>query len=405
MTTATGEQQLCTKCVGSDRFCAWIREHGSRGSCDLDPSHGRARKVVQVSAFAEAVDAWFREHYQRGGEEAYATEDSDNPSYRQRGEPYPDIMMDALECDQGVIDAISEHLPDVTHRDIAQGAEPFYDDTDNYESIAEVARLERADQEEYWFANRFRYQWEEFCETVQYERRFFRTKELLDDLFGKPEEYEGGKINPVYMLPAGQKIYRARVLNDGFTAQTLERGPGSQLSAPSKERARAGRMNVEFIPAFYGAFSEDTAVAEMRPGIGEEVAIGEFTLQHDARVFDFTAFARADHSKWSDYFGHTRYDFINQMEDEISRPVLPFEKQRQYIPTQIVAEYLKEYFKCDAVIYRSSMIKDRTAENRNIVLLPRQESFTGSATSVLTFVRHDVKEVLNVTYQLMKCPF
>ncbi|MGB6445395.1 MAG: hypothetical protein WBE48_11545 [Xanthobacteraceae bacterium] len=43
------------------------------------------------------------------------------------------------------------------------------------------------------------------------------------------------------------------------------------------------------------------------------------------------------------------------MEDEIGRRVLPYEKQRKY-PAQIVAEYLREYFSCEAVIYGSSMI-------------------------------------------------
>src|SRR5271155_5801883 len=52
-----------------------------------------------------------------------------------------------------------------------------------YESIADVEALERADQEEYWYENRFSFQWKDFCSTVQYGRRFFKIKELLDNLF------------------------------------------------------------------------------------------------------------------------------------------------------------------------------------------------------------------------------
>ena len=159
-----------------------------------------------------------------------------------------------------------------------------------------------------------------------------------------------------------------------------------------------------YIPAFYGAFSEYTAVAEIRPGIGEEVAIGEFVLQRDVKVFDFTVFSRAPHDRWSDIYAHTRFDFIRQMEDEIGRRVLPYEKQRQYISTQIVAEYVKEYFGCEAVICRSSMIRDRSAENRNIVFLPRAESFVGGDTAVLRYERYDVKEVMDVTHELARSP-
>jgi hypothetical protein len=138
-------------------------------------------------------------------------------------------------------------------------------------------------------------------------------------------------------------------------------------------------------------------VAELRPGIGEEVAIGEFVLQFDVKVFDFTVFSRAPHE--SDNYGQTRYDFIKQMEEQISRRVLPYEKQRQYIPTQIVAEYLKEYFGCEAVIYRSSVASGLTIENTNIVILPRAETFVGD-TALLKYQNFHVMAVQDVSYKL-----
>jgi hypothetical protein len=161
-------------------------------------------------------------------------------------------------------------------------------------------------------------------------------------------------------------------------------------------------MNVEYIPAFYGAFSEETALAEMRPGIGERVAIGEFALQKDVKVFDFTVFSRAPHEEPSNDYTHTRYGFIKQMEQEISRRVLPYEKQLQYISTQIVAEYLKQYFGCEAVIYSSSVVRDPAADRRNIVVLPRAEGFVGENMAVLKYRVFAVKEVRDVSYQLVE---
>ena len=406
MNKSSEQEFLCAKCITDKRFAKWIRENGRRGQCDFDAEHGKRGSVVSVKALAVYVDEFFREHYQLGEDEPYATEDSDNIHYRQRGLSLLEILNDELcSNDDTVVEAIIENLPDVSWHDIAQGAYRFYDDTAGYESIADVQARERADFEEYWYERRFVYQWEDFCQKVQYERRFFKTKELLDKLFGKPTEYEGGPINPVYMLKAGQKIFRARIFDDGFTRDELSRNPATQLGAPPRERAQAGRMNVEYIPAFYGAFSADTAVAEIRPGIGEEVAIGEFVLQRDVKVFDFTVFSRAASDRWNEVYAHTRYGFIRQMEDQIGRRVLPYEKQRQYISTQIVAEYLKEYFGCEAVIYSSSMIRDRSAENRNVVFLPRAEGFVGDDTAVLKYERYDVKEILNVTYELARSPF
>jgi hypothetical protein len=217
MNKSSEEMLLCTKCITASPFADWIRENGQPGQCDFDIRHGHRGRVVTVEAFAVHVDEFFRAHYQLGGEEPYFTEESDNVAYRQRGSSLFEILSDELNsADDVVVQAIIENLPDVSHREIQKGAERFYDDAASYESIADVEALERADQEEYWYENRFAYQWEDFCQKVQYERRFFRTKELLDKLFGKPSEYEGGKINPVYMLKADQKIFRARILGSSL---------------------------------------------------------------------------------------------------------------------------------------------------------------------------------------------
>ncbi len=404
----TNDPNICTRCIGAERFAKWIGHHGVVGQCGIEPAHGRRRKVVPVSKFAETVDAWFRETFTQGTAEPHVTDDSDNVSYEQRGEPYRVILVGELDCSVYAVDVIAEHLPDVSHRDIKQGADPFYDDGKNYEEIEAIKKRELEEWEEHWYEDRFRLQWQEFCHSVQYKRRFFQLKELLDDLFGEPSEYDKGTIPPVYMLPIGQKIYRARLLNDRLTEERLRSDPAGELGAPPRKRTGGGRMNVEYIPAFYAAFSGDTAVAEIRPGIGEQVAIGEFTLQRELKTFDFTAFDRANREHFEEAYAHTRahtrYDFIDQMEGEISKPILAFDRQREYIPTQIVAEYLREYFGCDAVIYRSSMIKDRNRESRNIVLLNKGDAFVGVPAAPLAFTSFTVKEVADVMYRLADAP-
>ncbi|MEA3140012.1 MAG: hypothetical protein QOK23_2181 [Gammaproteobacteria bacterium] len=393
------ETGICEKCIGNPRFADWIFQNGNKGECEFDSTHGNSHRIVTVEGFAEEVDRYFRKTYQPGEEFAYATEHSDNPSYDTYGEPYEEILANDLECDGNVLSAIVESLPDVSNHDIAQGANPFYVDA-NYEPIDKAEARFRAEEEERWYERRFSYQWDDFCHTVQYERRFFKIKELLDDLFGEPKEYDQGAIKPVYALKSGQKIYRARLLDETLTYERLSKSPETELSAPPKALARAGRMNVEYIPAFYAAFAVETAVAEIRPGIGDQAAVGEFVLWKDLKVFDFTAFTRPG-GDWKEVVSHTRYDFITQMQDEISKPVRPFEKQREYIATQIVAEYLREHFNCDAVIYRSSMIKGDKADDRNIVILDRGIKFVGNGTDqVLSLASHDVKDIVNIVYQI-----
>ena len=389
-------KKLCTECIGNKTFTKWIAGNGKRGKCDFNRSHGRKHVVVSVVSFAERVDEWFRENYGHGEEYPVFEGDSDSPSYETSGDPYKYIMAEELECDEAVVEAISDKLPDADWHDISQGDQAFYDDTANYESRE---RRSRAEEDEYWYEHRISYQWDDFCKAVQYENRFFKTKERLDDLFGKPEEYNSGETKPIYILKKGTRIYRARLLDDEFTEQHLEEGPDLALGAPPQHRARAGRMNVEFIPVFYGSFSDETAIAEIRPSIRDRIAIGHFALRKDLQVFDFTAFSRSNRRNDPEIYSHTRFDFVSQMEEEISKPILPYEKQREYIATQIVAEYLREYFKCDAIIFRSSMHTGKEIENRNIVIFGRYEDFLGGGNrQILDLTKHRIREVTNVIF-------
>jgi len=295
-----------------------------------------------------------------------------------------------------VIDA----LPDVSHHDIAQGADPFYTDATNFEPIEAARARERADQDEYWFANRYTFEWEDFCKQVQFSARFFGIKERLDELFGKPDEYGEGPVRPLYDLAAGQPVFRARLLNDDLSEEAIQANPSTCLGAPPVNRTQSGRMNVELIPAFYAAFSRETAIAELRPGIGDIIAVGEFVTRAPLRVFDFTVFERRAEDRHR-LFDHSRYEFITQMQAEISKPVRPHERQREYIATQIVAEYLQSYFGCDAVIYGSSMQRDQGTEKRNIVVLHREIFIGGEAPGVLSYVSWSLKEIRDVRYTII----
>lgn len=102
---------------------------------------------------------------------------------------------------------------------------------------------------------------------------------------------------------------------------------------------------------------------------------------------------------------HTRYDFIDQLEREISKPVRAWDKARQYIPTQIVAEYIRERFECDGLIYRSSMIKDSSTDARNVALFDNRRPFLGNETAALRFVKCEIKEVQDVRYEVGTAPF
>jgi hypothetical protein len=393
------DRKLCTQCIGDGPLKQWIEDSGTDSVCEFDPEHGEDR-CATVDEFAAQADLWFRENYQPGADTITADPDSDGALYGTYGEPFEEIFRHELEASDDVVDAVIDALPDADQYDIMQGADAFYTDATNFESMEAARAREKADQDDYWFSNRYTLEWDDFCKNVQFASRFFGIKERLDELFGKPEEYGEGPVRPLYDLPTGQTVFRARVLNDDLTEETVAVAPAGHLGAPPANRAQPGRMNVELIPAFYAAFSRETAIAELRPGIGDMIAVGQFETRASMRVFDFTVFDRRADDR-THFFDHSRYDFIEQMQTEISKAVRAHERQREYIATQIVAEYLKTYFSCDAVIYRSSMQQNESAEKRNIVILHR-ESFVGAEDpNVLIYVDWCLKEIGDVKYSII----
>lgn len=389
------DRKLCPRCVQEGPLQEWIDTIGVESNCDFDDDHTSV-PCVTVDEFAEEADRWFQSNYQPGAE-TFEVDDRDKVYYGTEGQPYEEIFSEELGASDDVVEAVIAALPDVSDHDISQGAEPYYTDAHNFEPIAAADAREKADQDDYWFDRRYSLQWNEFSRQVQFTSRFFGIKDKLDDLFGKPEEYGEGPVRPLYDLPPGQVIYRARLMDGGLTKDAVDADGASKLGPPPFDRTSAGRMNVEFIPVLYAAFSSATAIAELRPSIGDSVAIGRFATRMPLKVFDFTVFDRraADRKL---FFEHSRYEFIDQMQDEISRPVRPHERQREYISTQIVAEYLKSSFGCDAVIFRSSMQRDETQDSRNIVILNRKTFVGTEDPSVVSYLDWSMREVTDVRY-------
>ncbi len=181
-----------------------------------------------------------------------------------------------------------------------------------------------------------------------------------------------------------------------------------ELGAPPAERAIAGRMNVQHIPAFYAAFSSETALRELQPYISEELAVGKFILEKDIRVFDFTIFDRIFDEKYiekgmEDKYDHTRYEVITHMQEEISKPIKTDNRSKEYIPTQVLTEYIQEHFNVDAIIYFSSLFSNATKKkegHRNIVLLNKRFDH-GAFEKALSIDKEsvDIKSVKNIEYE------
>ena len=145
-------------------------------------------------------------------------------------------------------------------------------------------------------------------------------------------------------------------------------------------------MNAEGIPVFYGALDERTCVAEIRAPVGSYVVLGEFELLARVSILDLTAlsipYSGVSHFDPDYTEVRSREKFLLEWVQEISRPVIPQEEAREYLASQVVADYLANRVdpRLDGMIFNSSQTG---GAGRNLVA-PRTPgaNFTASIPSI-----------------------
>lgn len=170
--------------------------------------------------------------------------------------------------------------------------------------------------------HKFQKLWEEFDSRFDEGRYFIPpTSELIKHYFDFIMSEQKSRN-----LTRGMKFFRARI-NDGKNPM------GSKdLEAPPKEVAKFGRLNVSHIPVLYMAEQFKTAIQEVQPHREANVAIAVCTAKKDLHVLDLTI---AGDNK------NSFHDFRRMIGQLFSKPHKPNEKERNYLPTQYLAEYIK----------------------------------------------------------------
>lgn len=207
----------------------------------------------------------------------------------------------------------------------------------------------------------------EFIKSVSENERHFLSEQNLSFLDAL---YESSKSR-VKVIPQGSIYYRARVNSDN---PRLLVAPEDML--PKAGLRSEGRVNPYNVNALYMANKIEVAVAEVRPSIREPATVATLETNQDLRLVDFTK-DRAD-AYW--YFhAHApknKEDAENftwvEINGYFSKPLSPNETRLNYIPTQIIAEFLKSKG-YDGVVYQSQFeISDSPQQegslNENIAL-------------------------------------
>ncbi|MDN8037048.1 RES family NAD+ phosphorylase [Burkholderia vietnamiensis] len=245
------------------------------------------------------------------------------------------------------------------------GGEAFWDETMDYEEV----RLNTGD---------FGQAWRETLHDVRHKRRFFseKAREFFAELFADVDDMHlpGKPRSPVIRtLRPGKRLFRARVVTSQSLLAEMVADPLAHIGPPPEHLARAGRMNAEGISVFYGSLESPTCLAEMRPAIGNDIALIELRTNRPLRVLDFARLETARSNKPLSYFQRDfhkqlkRRDFLKILHTLIAQPVTPGHES-DYLITQTMAEFLSHVANpsFDGILFKSTQRENGT----NIVLFP-----------------------------------
>jgi len=364
---------VCSECIGDPILSKRIAEMKNIQKCKYCKNHN---SCIGLFDLTEIVDNVYRENYQLGElyPEYYYPEDSTR--WEQSGNCPEILISEMLEVEEEIANDITNILSEQEQHDvIREGADAYYDTTSHYQEI------EISDREHVFI-------WEEFCEKVKHESRFFNESiiSLLRDLFfGIQDLKYSEEKQPLRVI--GDKeddkfIYRARKALSAGNRIRICLNPAQELGPPPKKLAKAARMNPSGIPVFYGALERETCLSEIRLIPGEIAISAKFEIIKPLTVLDLTVLKKI-YSKLSMfdpfYFNKkSRLEFLRNFESMINIPVLPGDEPLDYIPSQALVEYLSNHFspRIDAIIYSSIQTNNK---GKNIAILNHALKFEKSA--------------------------
>ena len=199
--------------------------------------------------------------------------------------------------------------------------------------------------------------WNYFSWMVQHQTRYIFTEERYPlgskVAYEKPSEilprlldlFE--RFNLYTSLPKGTIIYRCRKKEENIAYSSDMLG-----SPPPEICSRPNRFSPAGISMFYGAADQETCLKEIGCNNVEDTITGIWELSRDITILDLTKCFSYSQDKY-EYSGmpsifdktsrddRADYEFILRFATDISKPCEETTEGYAYVPTQIVAEYLR----------------------------------------------------------------
>jgi RES domain-containing protein len=222
--------------------------------------------------------------------------------------------------------------------------------------------------------------WVRFCEYVKYTSRYLLKpvesdgSEAWERWFSPDEMLEviaELAAERVTVVPAGTVVFRARACDDPPSREL--RRP-KDFTSPPAGSATQGRMNPAGIVMFYGATDVETAATEVYNGLPQAQVL-TFETTVELTIIDLTDVH--DVSMFNRDLSHVDLAVARFMEgfvEDVAKPIVHDDRvHHEYVPTQVVTEYLRyrldpEEGHIDGIQFQSSVRPDGT----NLVLFVGQ---------------------------------
>lgn len=325
------DKYLCRDCIEEEFFKEYIRHNGVHGLCSYC---GNKRKIVDFELIVEIIKDGIEFIYD---DPANGLGFIDGEYVKGNGD-----ILDTYDLLTDVFDF--------------GGSNAFQDILDSLPNQLwcnkEFYGLDAAQEKIYT--------WDQFVKQVKYKTRFFFIQEKSDinkyTPFSRPYDILNDfassieKFKLIDTIKKGDIIYRARRNDNGKKYKTAE-----ELGTPkANECVKPNRMSPAGIPMFYGSLTKETCISELKNTKGS-YTIGKWTPSKNLKILNLTKdfiFNKATNSYHYPNFpsvfdiknrtNMVDYQFILKFASDLSGRVDLDIANIDYVPTQIVAEYLRK---------------------------------------------------------------
>ncbi|HFE38876.1 MAG TPA: RES domain-containing protein [Gammaproteobacteria bacterium] len=356
---------VCHQCIGEEFLKEEVRRGGEVAQCSFCEQEAESMAIEELGEQVhEVIESYFylTPSEPEGHEYMLAKEGL----WERDGQPVDELIQDIVGVEPDVSAEVNEYLSGVYD---AWGKDALMEDQP-YDSEAQYAE-KKIDTFE------FSANWSSFKHDIRAKSRYFNrhAKNVLDQIFQNLETlvtHEGDSV--IQEIPTNNSehaLYRARVALSHDDLEKIVYELPESLGAPPHQYAESGRMNASGIAVFYGALDIETCITEVRAPVGSSVVVGYFHPVRPLRILNLNQLQKVhvtgsffDPSHLNEL---SRAHFLKLLVDELSLPVMPGSEERDYLPTQFVAEYLAQLdgLNLDGVMFNSSQV---SGDGQNVVL-------------------------------------